>query len=773
MLAHYFKIAFRNLQKYRQQSIVSIIGLAMGFTCFALATLWIRYEMSYDKFHDEVERIYLVRNENEMSSDGLSPITPYPLAAYLEETFPEVEHACNTIAYQTDFEYKGRTHKCGKIIADSASMKIFPIRLLSGNTNFLIPDSKEIAITEELAAMLFGKENPLGKSLTIYDKEAPICAVVQSWGSHTNMPFGIVTANQPMPFWMASAWFTFIKTREGTDMHAFSQKLYKHSIEKEDVTLDHFVLTPITRMRYDHPLNKVTVQFNHILLFALSGGLVILCSLFNYLTLFVSRIRMRSKEMALRKMCGSSDKHLMGLLSVEYVMTLLVAIFLGMLLIELVLPVFRELSGVEAGSNRIYLETIGYSLAVAFLSFLVSLIPIYYFRHQSLNSAMKRTDQGKGYFQRLFLVFQFIISIGFIFCTIVMIKQIHHLSHTDRIVERKGRASLFFSNQSSEDALREELKQIPMITEILPGRHEAFIPMTGSSQLTVKEWNEKPASAKDITLEMVASGEQICNYYNLSLLRGTMLKDDDPKNNVMLNETAARQFGWKEAIGKSFMKADSTQLKVIGIIRDFCKEPPTVPVKPIVFTVQALYHSVSASSVLLFQFREGQWQECKQRIEALIKSKHPEISFYNLASAEEEFETYLQSENALLKLLDFVSIVCIVISVFGIFSLVTLHCEQRRKEIAIRKVNGATANSIIRMFFKEYILLLCLAAVIAFPVSYLIMKSWLQNYVIQTSISFWIYPLLFITLLSIITTCIYWRIWKAANSNPAEVIKSE
>lgn len=775
MFTHYFKIAFRNLLKYRQQSIVSIIGLAMGFTCFALATLWIRYEMSYDDFHAGAEQIYLVRNESVLSSDGLSPVTPYPLAAYLEETFPEIEHACNTIAYQTDFEYKGITHKCSKIIADSASMKIFPIHLLSGNTNFLIPDSKEIAITEELAVKLFGKESPLGKNLTIYDEEAPICAVVQSWGSHTNLPFGIVTANQPMPIWMASAWFTFIKTREGTDMRAFSQKLYEHSIEKEDVTLDHFVLTPITRMRYDHPLNKATVQFNHILLFALSGGLVILCSLFNYLTLFVSRIRMRSKEIALRKVCGSSDKHLMGLLSVEYVMTLLVAIFLGMLLIELVLPVFRELSGIKAGNSGIYLETIGYSLVVALLSFLVSLYPICYFRRQSLNSAMKETNSGNGkeYFQRLFLVFQFIISIGFIFCTIVMIKQIHHLSHTDRIVERKGRASLLFNNQSSEDALREELRQIPMITEILPGRHDAFIPMTGSTQITVKEWDEKPASAKDITLEIVASGEQICNYYNLSLLRGTMLKDDDSKNNVMLNETAARQFGWKEAIGKSFMKADSTQLKVVGIIRDFCKEPPTVPVKPIVFTVQALYHSVSAGSVLLFQFREGQWQKCKQRIEALIKSKHPEISFYNLASAEEEFETYLQSENALLKLLDFVSLVCIVISIFGIFSLVTLHCEQRRKEIAIRKVSGATASSIIRMFFKEYILLLCLAAVIAFPVGYLIMKSWLQNYVIQTSISFWIYPLLFISLLAIITGCIYWRIWKAAASNPAEVIKSE
>ena len=157
----------------------------------------------------------------------------------------------------------------------------------------------------------------------------------------------------------------------------------------------------------------------------------------------------------------------------------------------------------------------------------------------------------------------------------------------------------------------------------------------------------------------------------------------------------------------------------------------------------------------------------------MIKEKHPEFTFYRLDSAEEEYNKFLQSENALIKLLDFVTVVCILISVFGIFSLVTLNCEQRRREIAVRKVNGATARMIIRMFFKEYMLLLCLAACIALPVGYLIMKPWLENYVIQTEISAWIYPVLLICLIFIITLCISWRIWKAAGRNPAEVIKSE
>ena len=312
-----------------------------------------------------------------------------------------------------------------------------------------------------------------------------------------------------------------------------------------------------------------------------------------------------------------------------------------------------------------------------------------------------------------------------------------------------------------------------MITEVLSGNHNSFIPQNGASYITVKEWDDKPASADEVLLETIASGEGICNYYNLKLLKGTMLRDDDRKEKVMINETAARLFGWADPIGKSFLKSDSTRAQIIGVIRDFCKDSPTIPVKPMVFTVQELFWSINSGGNLLFIFRDGQWKECKQRIEALIREKYPDFTFYRLYNTEEEFNKFLQSENALIKLLDFVSIVCILISVFGIFSLVTLNCEQRRKEIAIRKVNGATVGTIIHLFFREYLLLLCVAAAIAFPVSYLIMKSWLENYVIQTTISFWIYLILFISLVMITVTCIYWRIWKAASKNPAEVIKFE
>ena len=170
MLRHYFKLAIRNLLKYKSQSVISIVGLAVGFTCFALATLWIRYEQTYDTFHDGADRIYVVRIASEMYNDGISQITPYPLAAFMKETFPEIETACNMQAWNCQFKYKEVEYSSFEIGVDSATMEMFRFDVISGNHNFMLPDNEEIAITDQLAAQLFGKEDPIGKEIDIYGK---------------------------------------------------------------------------------------------------------------------------------------------------------------------------------------------------------------------------------------------------------------------------------------------------------------------------------------------------------------------------------------------------------------------------------------------------------------------------------------------------------------------------------------------------------------------------------------------------------------------------
>ncbi len=179
-------------------------------------------------------------------------------------------------------------------------------------------------------------------------------------------------------------------------MRAFKKKLYEHKIKKDRDSLSHFVLTSITAMRYDHPEEEPTIKFEHILLFALAGGLVILCALFNYLTLFVNRIRIRSKEIGLRKVCGSSDGNLFVLFASEYLLTLSISLLAGIALIEIILPVFQELSNVKTDSFSLYLETFVYFGFITLLAFLFSLFPIYYFRKRSLQKALKGSSDGKG-----------------------------------------------------------------------------------------------------------------------------------------------------------------------------------------------------------------------------------------------------------------------------------------------------------------------------------------------------------------------------------------
>lgn len=213
---------------------------------------------------------------------------------------------------------------------------------------------------------------------------------------------------------------------------------------------------------------------------------------------------------------------------------------------------------------------------------------------------------------------------------------------------------------------------------------------------------------------------------------------------------------------------------IVGVVKDFHAVAPTIQVRPIMLIGKHGFANKfwAGTGDILVKFHEGKWKELKSGVEELFSQSYPDVG-YKLVNVEEEYNEYLKSENVLMKLLSFVSMVCILIAAFGIFSLVTLSCEQRRKEIAVRKVNGATIKDILVMFVKEYLLLLIIASVIAFPIGYALMKQWLQSYVKQTSIDAWIYLVIFAGIAFIIAICIGWRVWQAARQNPAEVIKSE
>lgn len=772
MIQHYFKIAFRNILKYKTQSIISILGLAVGFTCFALANLWIHYEMTYDAYHEGADRMYILCKESVFGVNGYSTSMPYPASTLLKNDFPEVEAACAYTRWvqKVDLKANDCMVETNNIQADSCFMKMFNISILAGSRDFMYSNDK-IALTEDMAMRLFGSTDVLGKEVKNYnDDTLTICAILSNL-DHSNLSFGYWEQGEYFRRWQNDwsngSFEIIIKLRKGTDPIAFQKKLAANETKADPRdprrVFEEIRLMPLNEYHYSSINRNQSFQFYYLILFSVAGGLVILCSLFNYLSLFITRMRIRGREIALRKVCGSSIGGVFILLSVEYLYIILLSGVLGMAFVETALPAFRKLSGV---SGNIYGESLLYFAGILLLSLLL-LVPF------AIRRSSTRNTGNKYALRKLSITFQLMIGILVTFCIIVMMKQIYYLTNTDLGWERKDIASINLLYPDNDfEAIADKIKQFSCTREVVSG-HCCLLPQSSGLSQTFTNWDGKEDAVKSIDMRCLWNCEKTVSFYNLKLLAGEMVKSTET-NKIMINESAVKALGMSDPIGKKLYQQTQAST-IVGIIKDFHITAPTEPVQPYVLVARDILKGMGFSigkGQILIKFHDGKWKELKNRIDSMFSREYPEVR-YRLYNTEEEYAGYLKSEDALIKLLSFVAMVCVLIAAFGIFSLITLSCEQRRKEIAVRKVNGATIRDILIMFVKEYMLLLVIVGVIAFPVGYVLMKRWLENYVEQTVISAWIYFAIFGGIMVVIFACIGWRVWQAARQNPAEVIKSE
>ena len=581
------------------------------------------------------------------------------------------------------------------------------------------------------------------------------------------------------PRWGSKGEQLFVRVRAGVDRDTFQKKIDSIdllNIPKES-ELSKLLITPVSALRYSDYVSKVDVviSFSYIFYFSLAGGLVIICSLFNYLTLYISRLCMRSREMALRKVNGASNASLSVQFGIELFLILCIALLCGLLMIELSMSRFLNFTQIEAGSY--YGEIMVYLLVVIILSFLFAQIPLSYFRRRTLQEAIKgKVVTARPYlFRKIGIIMQLVVSLAFIFCTVVMMKQLYFLKNTDLGMERHNIGNVALWNGDIKQ-WPGKIAALPMVTETLPPSYFPIIPTGPMMYVEINNWDDSPKVVEEaVTVGMLPGKEEFFQFYDLKLLEGEFISDKNQGNEVVIDENTCHKFGWKQALGKSFYYEQNGQrrgYKVVGVVRNLSYRPPTSEPGLVAFQHPKAQEYLLNRASILFKFREGMWNECRAAIEKLHKEEFPN-AYMRLFNEEEEYNKHLRSEDALMKLLGFVSLVCVIISVFGVFSLVTLSCEQRQKEIAIRKVNGAQIRHILHLFFREYLLLLIIAAVIAFPVGYAVMRKWIDNYVRQTAIDGWIYIGIFVVVAIILLLSIIWRVWKAARQNPAEIIKSE
>ncbi len=788
MITHDLKVAIRNLLKYKVQTGISMLGLAAGFVCFVLSAFWIHYERTYDQFRKDADRLYLVRVNDGFAEGRITWRVPVPLGAYLQEHFPEIESFAPFTTYEYRVKVEGRYEKAILSSADSAWVQMMDVQLVDGNRNFMQQRSKEVAITEETAWAWFGSENPLGKELEIRtgDKRT-IGAVVRVNNRHTNFPITLMGARNGRTWWYQS-WKMLVKVKEGTDIPALEAKISEnlpyeliHPSETRNTGIERLYLTPLTELRYAKDFRDQSeggITFRYIVYFSVTGLLVILCALMNYLTLFINRMQVRKREMKLRLVHGASIQSLVRLLGLEFLLLLIGSFLIGMLGMEILFPAFLELTGTDAGRTSLYGEALLFLILISVLLLGVAIGVIYGIQRRQLQGS------GNGESERRFrtwirkgsIVFQLFICMLFMTGTQWMNRQLDYLRQHDLGMELHNRGYFALDRTENTSPFVEKLKQLPMITEVLPADYRPLVSDIGATVGQIYQW-EGLEQKLDVPMpiNLFVGDETLARFYGLTLLAGEWLNEFSGYGEIVINESLARRMGYtpEEAVGKHIrMGLQTANQKIKGVVKDFQYTSPTEQLPNTGFIIGDEMGLMLWKNGILFRFKEGTWDACRTAIEQLCRKEAPDKEI-TLVNEEASYNKYLQSEAMLARLLAFASLICILVAIFGIYSLVTLTCEQRRKEIAIRKVNGATVRNILSLFYREYIVLLLLAALPAFPLAYILVKHWIETYTRQMSIP--IAPALgiFLVLLLVVGLSISWRVWRAAHENPAEVIKRE
>ena len=787
MIKHCLKIAIRNLVKYKVQSAVSILGLAVGFVCFSLSLYWIHYEMTYDHFRQDADRIYMVRTNDEYTEGKISTRVPYSLAAYLAQHFPDIAVAAPFHLISERISVNDKYQDAVFSSADSAWMNLMDIRIIKGNRNFMLPkDNAEIAITEEAAKKWFRTEDPIGKEVKMLRRTKKICAIVQAENRHTNFPFDFIGNPELGKTWWYITWSILIKVKPDTDIEELESKINANlPAELKQVTLtrktgiERIILTPLSKLHDAKDFRddkEAGITFQYIIYFSIAGILIITCALINYLTLFINRMRVRQREMALRMIHGANIRSLVSLLTVEFLLLLACAVTTGFLLIEICFPSFIELTGIDTAKSSLYGEAFLFIglISLIILTAIIGLLYILY--HRSLYLSLRyNTGRSTGtQLRRGSIVLQLFVCLSFIGCTVLINQQLDYLRHRDLGLKIKNRGSFSVMGDMDYTPLIRKIKELPMITEVMqPDYYPIVSQLTAIGQFDNWEGLDIPIDTP-VPVKLFLGKEDFFRFYDITLLAGEWLDDLSTYEDIIINESLARRMGWspQEAIGKHIIQSYITYT-IVGVVKDCHYGAPTLPIPHTGFLVGEQMGLMQRSAGILFKYKEGTWNECRKALEHLYQTECSPENILRLNSEEEVYNNYLRSEEMLTRLLSFASLVCILTAMFGIYSLVTLTCEQRRKEIAIRKVNGATVWSILFLFFREYLIMLCIAALFAFPITYVIIKQWILNYVRQVSISPLPFILILIGLALTVIAGISWRVWKAANENPAEVIKNE
>ena len=604
---------------------------------------------------------------------------------------------------------------------------------------------------------------------------------MKGYGEHSIFQFDVLSARRFLL--EGEAIPIFAKVYETVDVESFTNRVgqFLHWGLPQDI-----VTIPIADA---HKLagNYLSLSWEHLRVFFACSILLVVCALINYLVLYLIRLRGREREMALRIVNGSTIGSLMTMFLIEVGILLIIAMIVGIVGVEWIHPSFVRFTNVEMVYGHLIGNTLLIMLVTALACFVLCIAPIVIVRKRTLTGRTRRNDTCR----KVSSFVQLTVSIIFIFCTVMMLHQILYMRNADWGFNIRGRAQLYVTRSNDESyeqwmQKRHEvvfrLRKEPMVTDIIEyGRDFAatiYMDRSGMMGLSPETLNTFTFSFKGV--------EDIGNpSHGFTLLEGTLPREGEwQSNEVVITESVRKELGLDQAVGHTvytpaglgypYRDNSVNQFTVVAVIKDIFFLSPTHKAFNIVFFtrekgVDVSYYDDSGYSIISFMPSER--KEFTRRLHEIMEKDFPKLE-YKIEFSEDIFNKQLKSETNLMLILGIITLVCIRVAIFGVYSIVTLACAQRRKEIALRKIHGATLADILGIFVKEYGLIVAAASAVAVPIGYIIMKQWIVQYVKQAPIAWWIYVSIFLAIVLLIALSVGSRVWRTVRENPAEVVKS-
>lgn len=795
LLKLYFKTTFRNILKYKTQSFTAIFGLAFGLVCLIPALCWMRYETSYDSFYPDAEHIYRIYSI-EKQSGKVNERVPGILGRELLKQFPEMEASAGFVTELLDYKTEGTDYiQLNTICADSAFFRLFPQEHICGDGQQALQIAGNMVLTERVALRLFGDvEKAIGQqlenSLSRIFGPSTVTAVVKDPPANTNLPFDAILnfpALQDASLIMSNAeqWKYFnndmyVKFHPKADINALAIRVRDFTSQiKTNPNIELKVL-PIGEVRHQlHTDLPFTLNFVRLLVAA--GLLLMFSALFNFLNLHLALFRQRIYEFRLYTIHGATGRQLIFQMMFELTCTVLLALVLGCFLVFLTFPLFSELLGIKMPPSLLLNFFLVCGVSMMLLIQFISLILCWGVSRWIMRSLTERKTVGQPVLQRTAVALQLAVSMIFIVTAFVIMRQMHFVNQKDLGFDKGRIIQLYSPNEMKlddhQEALRQRLEAIPQIMHISattfePAQNADVQFMTSEVEWAGKEPSEKPV----FQCSFVDDG--FAETFGLKLVKGKWWSEgENESRKIVLNEEAVRVMGLSDPVNTIIRMspfsisnegvASIEEYQVVGVVKDFHALSLRSRIHPTIFRPIASGNSWYARVV------PGQEQEVTQRISALLPEVDVSLTDIRLTLLDELYDRLNYSEQTGLKLFAVLAAVCLLISLFGVYAVATAATQRRRKEIAIRKIVGSEAKDIVRMFFREYTWLVIVAGVVALPLAYYAMHRWLQGYAYRTNIPWWLLAAVLIGVVVIVLLTVWAQVLKAANSNPAEVVKSE